>query len=60
MDTPTSPPTTDSVELVRRLDPDEIRARIETLDEERKALLVLLRAAMRKSRNTRPEAAHVR
>jgi hypothetical protein len=48
MDTPN--PITDSVELVRRLDSDEIRARIAALDEERQALVVLLRAALRRSR----------
>ena len=47
---PPTPITTDAVELVRRLDPDEIRARITALDEERQALMVLLRAALRRTR----------
>jgi hypothetical protein len=38
---------TDPVTLVRQLDADAIRARVEQLDRERDALLVLLRAAQR-------------
>jgi hypothetical protein len=56
MDTPTLT-VTDSVELVRRLDPDEIRARLAAIDAERKALMVLLRAAVRRGQ-ARPEVAH--
>lgn len=45
MDTSTVP--TDPVTLVRQLDPEAIRERLNTLDRERQALLVLLRAANR-------------
>jgi len=38
---------TDPVELVRRLDAEVIRSRLEELDREREALKVLLRAALR-------------
>jgi hypothetical protein len=48
---------TDSVELVRRLDPDELRKRIADLDEERQALVVLLRAALRRTAKPVREAA---
>jgi hypothetical protein len=41
-------PTLDPVELVRQLDPDVIRARLEEMESERKALLTLLRAALAK------------
>jgi hypothetical protein len=40
-------PTTDPAALLRQLDPDTIRERIDALDRERAALMVLLRAAMR-------------
>jgi hypothetical protein len=43
----THPPTTDPVELVRRLDARTIRDRLKAIDRERAALLVLLRAALR-------------
>jgi hypothetical protein len=43
----THTPTTDPAALVRQLDADALRARIVALDEEREALLVLLRAAQR-------------
>jgi hypothetical protein len=39
--------STDAAALIRRLDPDAIRERLDALDRERQALLVLLRAAMR-------------
>jgi hypothetical protein len=39
---------TDPVALLKSLDADQIRTRIEQLDCERKALLVLLRSAVRK------------
>jgi hypothetical protein len=39
--------STDPAALVRQLDPDSIRERIDAIDRERKALLVLLRAARR-------------
>jgi len=41
---------TDPVELVRTLDPDSIRSRLEIMEHERSALLVLLRAALRARR----------
>jgi hypothetical protein len=43
----------DPVELVRQLDAEAIRDRLDTLDRERAALLVLLRAALR-ARNATP------
>ncbi len=46
MDAIATPPP-DPAALVRQLDPDIIRQRIDTLDRERQALLVLLRAARR-------------
>jgi hypothetical protein len=55
----------DPVELVRRLDPAVIRRRLQEMEEERAALLVLLRAAMRARPNAplddppREEAADV-
>jgi hypothetical protein len=48
----THPPSTDPASLVRQLDADAIRGRLEELDRERKALLVLLRAALRARRDT--------
>ncbi len=48
MDTSHAPlPPTDAVDLVRGLDPDAIRQRIDAIDHERDALMVLLRAARR-------------
>jgi hypothetical protein len=44
-------PTADPIVLVRQLDPDVIRERLEALDRERDALLVLLRAALRMRRD---------
>jgi hypothetical protein len=41
------PTPTDATALVRQLDPDAIRQRLDALDRERSALLVLLRAAIR-------------
>jgi hypothetical protein len=43
----------DPVELVRQLDAEAIRHRLDNLDRERAALLVLLRAALR-ARNKAP------
>ena len=43
----TSSIPTDAVDLVRHLDPDAIRQRIDAIDAERDALMVLLRAARR-------------
>jgi hypothetical protein len=36
-------------ELLERLEPDDIRARLDALDRERDALMLLLRAACRKT-----------
>ena len=49
MDATKSLPT-DPVQLVRQLDAEAIRNRIDDLDRERDALLVLLRAAQRAQR----------
>lgn len=43
-------PLTDPVTLVRQLDPKLIRNRLDDLDREREALMVLLRAAQRAHR----------
>lgn len=48
MDTPTPP--FDPIQLVRQLDPVLIRQRLDDLDRERDALMVLLRAAQRAAR----------
>lgn len=40
-------PATNAVDLVRNLDPDDIKQRIDAIDKERDALLVLMRAALR-------------
>ena len=40
-------PFTDPIAIVQQLDPEAIRKRIDALDGEREALLVLLRAAQR-------------
>jgi hypothetical protein len=45
------PFSTDPAALVRQLDADTIRNRLDDLDRERKALLVLLRAAQRARRD---------
>lgn len=51
------PPTLpDPTTLIRQLDPDSIRDRIQTIDRERDALMVLLRAAIR----ARPKAARAK
>jgi hypothetical protein len=52
MDAKHSPPA-DPVELVRQLDAEAIRHRLDNLDRERAALQVLLRAALR-ARNETP------
>ncbi len=44
-------PETDPLKLVRQLDAEVIRLRIADLDRERDALLVLLRAAQRATRD---------
>jgi hypothetical protein len=46
MDASHTPPI-DAAELVRQLDAEAIRQRLEALQRERKALMVLLRAAIR-------------
>ena len=46
----TDPILTDPVQLVRQLDATVIRERIDQLDREREALLVLLRSALRTQR----------
>jgi hypothetical protein len=45
---------TDPVTLVRQLDADAIRNRLDDLDRERAALMVLLRAAQRAQRSEAP------
>ncbi len=50
-------PPADPVELIRQLNPEVIRNRMDELDRERAALLVLLRAAQRAQRSL-AEAAH--
>jgi hypothetical protein len=60
MDT-TQTPTTDPLALVRELDARAIRERLDALDRERAALLVLLRAAQRMRRedtSSPAEASH--
>jgi hypothetical protein len=44
------PPTADPVRLLDQLDPDALRGRLDQIDRERRALLVLLRAALRMGR----------
>lgn len=45
----------DPLALVQQLDRDAIRARLDALDRERSALLVLLRAAQRMQRDVRTD-----
>jgi hypothetical protein len=45
---------TDPLTLVRQLNAEAIRSRIEDLDREREALVVLLRAAQRAQRPHKP------
>jgi hypothetical protein len=54
--TATSTPSTDPIDIVRQLDAETIRARIDTLDRERQALMVLLRAAQRMQLDTAPDS----
>jgi len=49
-----------ATELVRQLDADEIRQLIRQNESERKALLVLLRAAQAADRKERVEGSHER
>jgi hypothetical protein len=48
---------TDPRKLIKSLDPDSIRERLEEMDGERRALLTLLRAALckRRDRTNRPK-----
>jgi hypothetical protein len=50
----------DPVDLVRQLDPDAIRRRLLEMENDRKSLLALLRAALIQSRNkgSAKEASH--
>jgi hypothetical protein len=50
----THPLPADPVTLVRQLDADALRARLDDLDREREALLILLRAAQRARRPAAP------
>jgi hypothetical protein len=46
--------TTNAADLVHRLDPEAIRKRLDELDRERQALLILLRASVRVHVDSRP------
>ncbi|MBA4065462.1 MAG: hypothetical protein C0501_17460 [Isosphaera sp.] len=46
MSTPAPPADLDPSDLVRRLDPEAIRARLDAMHRERQALLILLRASL--------------
>lgn len=48
MSQPPNPGQDDPVALIERLDADAIRKRLDAIDQERRALLVLLRAALRR------------
>jgi hypothetical protein len=50
----------DPVQLVRQLDAEAIRDRLDDLDREREALLILLRAAQRAQRPDRKGAGDAR
>lgn len=50
---------TDPIELVRKLDAEVIRSRLDDLNREREALLVLLRAAQRLQRAAGRETSNV-
>jgi hypothetical protein len=54
----TSPP--DPVAIVRQLDPDDIEQRLDEMEREREALIVLLRAARARRRRERKVAGEVR
>jgi hypothetical protein len=56
METPQTP--TDPLIVVRSLDAEVIRKRLDDLAAERQALLVLLRAALRMERNDRRKGEH--
>jgi len=44
---------TDATSLVKQLDKDAIRSRLDEIESERKALIVLLRAAQAKERKSK-------
>jgi hypothetical protein len=46
MENPAAAPPPDPIALIRQLDPDGIRNRLAQMEQERQALLVLLRAAL--------------
>lgn len=50
----TQPLPADPVALLERLDPDDIRRRLEEIERERKGLLVLLRASLRARKGQKP------
>jgi hypothetical protein len=56
----TRPLPADPVELVRSLDAGAIRQRLDDLDRERSALLVLLRAALRRRKDSPAAAGEAR
>ena len=49
----TTHPPIDAGALVKRLDADAIKQRLDDMDRERKALMILLRAALRARSDTR-------
>lgn len=49
-----------ATQIVQQLDAQAIRVRLEELESERKALLVLLRAALAKQRSPRSQTSPVR
>jgi hypothetical protein len=57
MNTPTRPLPPDPQALLAGLDADELARRIRHLDDERAALLILLRAARRRDRTKAEEVA---
>ena len=46
METHTPTALSDPVAVIRQIDPDDVRRRLEALEEDRRALLILLRAAL--------------
>jgi hypothetical protein len=50
MQATTTPPSADPVEILRRLDVESLRARLDQIDAERAGLQVLLRAALQTRR----------
>lgn len=48
---------TNATAILKRLDPEQIRTRLESIDQERRALLILLRASQyRDQRQAKPQA----